>query len=203
MKRKRRRHGINTEHGETENNEWFALLPCCSVLSGFSVTSVNDGVVDNVSMPDWFASRFSIAGFVVVVLQQIPGIVWAMHPPTVDPFAKNSGTLLVETLEKTFGITTILLLVVVPRTASILPRIASLLLGGAIVVLAAYYLLYVSYYLGFTGLPILLGMAALPPACFLLVALYQGNYLAIITSLVFGAVHVGLTYANFAQQGET
>jgi len=54
------------------------------------------------------------------------------------------------------------------------------------------------YYLGFTSLPFPLGMAAFPPGCFLFVALYQGNYLAIITSLVFGAVHVGLTYANFA-----
>jgi hypothetical protein len=31
------------------------------------------------------------------------------------------------------------------------------------------------------------------------VALYQGNYLAIIMSLVTGAVHVDLTYGNFAE----
>jgi len=39
-------------------------------------------------------------------------------------------------------------------------------------------------------------MAAFPPLCFFLVALYQGNYPALITSVVFGGVHVGLTYAN-------
>jgi len=73
-----------------------------------------------------------------------------------------------------------------------------LVLDGAVAVLAAYYLFYVLYYLGFTNLAILLGMAAFPPVGFLLMALYQGNYLAIITSLVFDAVHIGLTYANFA-----
>jgi len=149
-------------------------------------------------MPDWLVSRFSLAGLVVVVLQQAPGIVWAIHPPKIDPFARNSGTLPVEILEKTFGIATVLLLVVVPATVSILPTMKPLVLGGAFVVLAAYYLFYGLYYLGFTSLPILLGMAACPPVCFLLVALYQDNHLALITSLVFGAVHFGLTYANFA-----
>jgi len=149
-------------------------------------------------MPDWLASRFSLTGLIVVVLQQAPGIIWAIHPPKIDPFARNSGTLSVEILEKTFGIATVLLLVIVPATASIVPSMRPLVLRGAFVVLTTYYLFYVLYYLGFTSLPILLGMAAFPPACFLLVALYQGNYLAIITSLVFAAVHVGLTYANFA-----
>jgi hypothetical protein len=150
-------------------------------------------------MPDWLVSRFSLTGLVVVVvLQQAPGIVWAIHPPKIDPFARNSGTLLVEILEKTFGITTVLLLVIVPTTAAILPRMRALVLGGAFVVLAAYYIFYILYYAGCISLPILLGMAAFPPLCFLLVALYQGNYLAIITSLVFGTVHIGLTYTNFA-----
>jgi hypothetical protein len=149
-------------------------------------------------MPDWFVSRFSLIGLVVVVLQQAPGIVWAIHPPKIDPFARNSGTLLVEILEKTFGIATVLLLVVVPATAVILPRMRPLILGSAFVILATYYIFYVLYYAGSTSLPILLGMAAFPPVCFLLIALYQGNCMAIITSLVFGAVHVGLTYANFA-----
>jgi hypothetical protein len=135
----------------------------------------------------------------VVVLQQAPGIIWAIHPPKIDPFARNSGTLPVEILEKTFGIVTVLLLVIVPATASMVPDLRPLALRGVFVVLATYYLFFVMYYVGFTSLPILLGMAAFPPACFLLVALHQGNYLAIITSLVFGAVHVGLTYANFAE----
>jgi hypothetical protein len=55
-----------------------------------------------------------------------------------------------------------------------------------------------AYYRGFTKLPILLGMEDFRP-CFLVVALYQGNYLAIIMSLVTGAVHVDLTYGNFAE----
>jgi hypothetical protein len=43
----------------------------------------------------------------------------------------------------------------------------------------------VLYYLGFTSLPILLGMAAFPPVCFLLAALHQGN-----------------SYANFAPRAK-
>src|SRR5688500_714297 len=106
-------------------------------------------------MPDWLAFRFSLVGLIVVVLQQAPGIVWAMHPPQNDPFAQNSGTLPIEILEKTFGIATVLLLVVVPATAPILPRMRPFVLGGSVAVLAAYYLFYVLYYLGFTNLAIL------------------------------------------------
>lgn len=153
-------------------------------------------------MPEWFAAGFSLVGLVVVVLQQIPGIVWAIRPPEVDPFSQNSGTLPVEILEKTFGIATILLLVVVFARVHVPGTLSRVCLVSAFVVLAAYYALYVLYYRGFTTLPVLLGMAAFPPLCFLLVALHQGNYPAFVTSVVFGAVHVGLTYANFAERRE-
>src|SRR3954467_15275091 len=108
-------------------------------------------------MPDWLVARFSLTGLVVVVLQQAPGIVRAIHPPKVDPFARNSGTLLVEILEKTFGIATVLLLVVVPVVAPVHPRMSPFAIGGSVIVLATYYLFYVLYSLGFTSLPILLG----------------------------------------------
>lgn len=147
-------------------------------------------------MPHWLASGFSLVGLVVVVLQQIPGIIWALRPPKNDPFAQNSGTLLVEILEKTFGIATILLLVIVFSRVSLLPGLSTAFLAGTFVVLAAYYALYVLYYCGVTSLPVLLGMAAFPPLCFLLLALHQGNYPALVTSVVFGAVHVGLTYTK-------
>ncbi len=149
-------------------------------------------------MPHWFASGFSLVGLVVVVLQQIPGIIWAVHPPKVDPFARNSGTILVETLEKTFGIGTVFLLIVVLVRAPQWSGLGKMFLVGAFVILATYYVFYVLYYGGVTSLPVLLGMAAFPPICFLLVALYQGNYPALVTSVVFGVVHVGLTYSNFA-----
>ena len=156
-------------------------------------------------MPDWFVSGFSSVGLLVVVLQQIPGIIWAVHPPKVDPFAHNSGTLPVEILEKAFGIATVVLLVVVVARTPLLPGLRTAFLSGAFATLAAYYCFYVLYYLGVTSLPILLGMAAFPPLCFLFVGLSQGNYPATITSVAFGVVHVGLTYSNLgptANKGE-
>ena len=54
-------------------------------------------------MPGWLVSGLSLAGLAAVVAQQIPGIVWAIHPPQVDPFAQNSGALLVEILERVSG----------------------------------------------------------------------------------------------------
>jgi hypothetical protein len=153
-------------------------------------------------MPDWFVSGFSLVGLAVVVLQQIPGIIWAMRPPKRDPFAQNSGTLLVEILEKTFGIATILLLVVVFAKAPLLPGLSRVFLVSTFVALAAYYAFYVLYYFGVTSLPVLLGMAAFPPVCFLLLALHQGNYPALVTSVVFGTVHVGLTYTKLGPGGQ-
>jgi hypothetical protein len=153
-------------------------------------------------MPDWLVSGFSLVGVTVVVLQQLPGIVWAIRPPKVDPFAQNSGTPLVEVLEKSFGIGTILLLAVVIAKAPLLPDLHGVFLIGAFGVLAVYYAFYAAYYLGVTRLTVLLGMAAFPPLSFLLVALHQGNYPALLTNAVFGVVHVGLTYANFGPGGQ-
>ena len=147
-------------------------------------------------MPAWLVSGFSPIGLLAVILQQIPGIVWALHPPTVDPFAHNSGSLPVEILEKSFGIATVVLLVVVLARVPVPSLLKTVSLVGAFAVLAAYYLFYVLYYMGVTDWPILLGMAAFPPLCFLLVALYQGNYPALITSVIFGGVHVGSDVAN-------
>lgn len=147
-------------------------------------------------MPAWLVSGFSPVGLLAVILQQIPGIVWALHPPAVDPFAHNSGSLPVEVLEKSFGIATIVLLVVVLARIPLPSILKTVSLVGAFAILAAYYLFYVLYYMGVTSWPVLLGMAAFPPLCFLLVALYQGNYPAVMTSVIFGGVHVGLTYAN-------
>lgn len=147
-------------------------------------------------MPTWFVSGFSPVGLAAVLLQQLPGIVWALHPPKVDPFAGNSGSPLVESLEKAFGISTILLLVVVFVRIPVPSGLKAPALVAGLAVLAAYYVLYVLYYLGVTRWSVLLGMAAFPPLCFFLIALSQGNMLVLVTSVVFGAVHVGLTYAN-------
>jgi hypothetical protein len=147
-------------------------------------------------VPDWLASRFSPLGLLVVVLQQIPGIVWALRPPKVDPFARNSGTRLVETLEKTFGIATLVLVVVVPTSGPMPPVLITLFRSGAFLVLAAYYLFYIQYYRGVIAWPVLLGMSAFPPSLFVLIALSQGNWLATMTGVVFGIVHVALTYHN-------
>lgn len=149
-------------------------------------------------MPEWLASRFSLMGLVAVVVQQIPGIIWAVRPPSVDPFAENSGTLLIEILEKTFGIATIVLLVIVVARVPMRQGPSVHVAIAAFVVLALYYAFYVAYYLAVTRLTVLLGMALCPPLAFLLVAISQGNVPAVLTSTLFGAVHFGLTYANFA-----
>lgn len=147
-------------------------------------------------MPTWLVSGFSPVGLLVVVLQQIPGIVWALHPPKIDPFARNSGPLLIEILEKTFGVATLALVVVVLAARPVPPEFRALFRSGAFLVVAAYYLFYIQYYRGITAWPVLLGMAAFPPSSFVLIALSQGNLMAIITGVVFGVVHVGLTYKN-------
>lgn len=147
-------------------------------------------------MPDWLATGFSPVGLLVVVLQQIPGIVWALRPPKRDPFAKNSGTWLAEILEKTFGVATLVLVVVVLVSTPVSPVFGTLFRAGAFLVLVAYYVFYIQYFRGRTAWPVLFGMSACPPSSFVLIALSQGNLLAIITGVVFGIVHVGLTYNN-------
>ena len=88
-------------------------------------------------------------------------------------------------------------IVVVFARVPVSPALSAVFLSGAFVVLGVYYALYIVYYRGVTRLAVLLGMAAFPPLAFVLVALSQGNYPALITSVVFAAVHVGLTYSNF------
>jgi hypothetical protein len=90
------------------------------------------------------------------------------------------------------------LLVIVVARAPLRSNLSAPCAIAAFVVLAPYYAFYVTSYLGVTSLTLLLGMAMFPPLAFLLVAMSQGNVPAVLTSTLFGAVHVDLTYANFA-----
>src|SRR3954464_9325140 len=105
-------------------------------------------------MPAWLASGFSFPGLLLVVLQQIPGIVWSLRPPKLDPFARNSGTWVVEILEKTFGVATLILVVVVLTRGPMPPMFVTLFRFAAFLVLAAYHLLYIQYYCGGTAWPV-------------------------------------------------
>lgn len=147
-------------------------------------------------MPDWFVSAFSPIGLLIAVLQQIPGVVWAVRPPDNDPFSRNSGSPLVEAMEKTFGIGSLALIVFVLARFTVPAALATLALAGSFIVIGTYYAFYVLYYRGVISAPILLGMAAFPPLAFFLVALYQGNWPALAACLAFGVVHVSLTYSN-------
>ena len=149
-------------------------------------------------MPDWLVSGFSLVGLIIAVGQQIPGIIWAIHPPEDDPFARNSGSPAVEVLEKTFGVSSLVLLVIVFSSFRVPSLVATLAVAGAFIVLGAYYVLYVLYYLGWNGFSVLVGMAAFPPLCFVLAALYQGNLPGMLTVTIFAFVHIGLTWSNFA-----
>lgn len=68
---------------------------------------------------------------------------------------------------------------------------------GMAVILTIYLVLWIFLFTGYTNLVILLGMAVLPVIYFILAEMWLHNYFAIIPTVLFGIVHVIITYSDY------
>ena len=139
---------------------------------------------------------FSWKGLVIYLVQLAPNIVWMLAPPANDVLTLNSSPYpFWDIVEHTLGVFIVVsLILVVSKSGGRSP----VFLGAAALMLAAYYVSWVFYYHGAVNPWLLIiGMAATPPLCFMFAGLWLKNDIAAAVSLVFGAVHVGITCGTY------
>ncbi|WP_032121136.1 hypothetical protein [Clostridium amazonitimonense] len=138
---------------------------------------------------------FSWTGFIIFLLPMIPNIFYFLIP-TSDASGNNVNShLILEVLEHGSQALFIFLLIFVIRKQT--SEILCAYTIAMAIMLIFYYVLWIFCFIGKANLLILLGMAVLPVAYFILAEIWLHNYLAIIPTVIFGIVHVIITYMDF------
>ncbi|MDF2885081.1 MAG: hypothetical protein K0R54_5652, partial [Clostridiaceae bacterium] len=138
---------------------------------------------------------FSWRGFIVFLLPMIPNLFYFLIPRSGESVIYTNSHLVLDVLEHGSQAIFISLIIFVMRKQT--PELLCTYTIGMLIVLIFYYVLWIFYFTGRANLAILLGMAVLPVIYFLLAEIWLYNYLAIIPTVIFGIVHVIITYIDF------
>ena len=137
---------------------------------------------------------FSWKGLIVFLLPMIPNIFYFLYPaPDGTGYIANNHIVLDILEHGSQAIFILMLIFVMSKQTS---KIQSPYVIGMAISLIFYFVLWILYFTGKANLIILLGMAILPVVYFILAEIWLNNYLAIIPTVLFGVVHIIITYIN-------
>lgn len=141
---------------------------------------------------------FSPYGFLIVALQSLPNILWALRPPVPDVLKGNASSVpFIEFGEHILGVTAVILLVFLVNRKQ-MQRIPH---GGWMVAgflsIALYWLCWVAYFAGIQPTPIIYAMVILPPVAFFCAGVAQRTWPVPVISVVFLAFHLLVAFENF------
>ena len=138
---------------------------------------------------------FSWKGLIVFLLPMIPNIFYFLFPAPEGAGNIANNHMILDVLEHgSQAIFIFMLIFVISKQTS---KIQSPYTVGMAILLLFYFVLWILYFTGKANLIILLGMAILPVVYFILAEIWLYNYLAIIPTVLFGIVHVIITYINY------
>ena len=142
--------------------------------------------------------RFSLYGTLIVALQSLPNIIWALFPPAVNRLEGNVSSIpFVEYGEHILGVATvILLLFLVNKTvANRIRRTAPAIVG--FIAIALYWLCWALYFAGIQPDAVLYAMVILPPVAFFCAGLAEKVWPVSAVSTVFLAFHLAVALDNY------
>ena len=142
--------------------------------------------------------RFSPFGFIIVALQLLPNIVWALFPPAVNTLEGNASSVpFIEYGEHILGVViVVLLLFLVNRTQDkIIP--SGWFTRISFAVIALYLLCWILYFCTFQPLPVIYAMVILPPVAFFCAGAAEKVYPISAVSVLFLAFHLSVALENF------
>lgn len=137
--------------------------------------------------------NFSLRGMLVFILVMLPNIYYFKHLKTEKPNPKLNHRLL-DILEHTTQMIFIFMLVFLVNK-KYTPINSPLLLFMAIL-LVIYYVLWIFYARRINHIFLLEGLAIVPVIYFLTAQLWLMNYPAMVPTIIFGIIHVIITYQN-------
>ena len=141
---------------------------------------------------------FSLYGLIIVVLQALPNIVWALFPPVVNSLSGNASSVpVIEYGEHILGVAIVILLLflVCRGQEKIIPKNGFAIVS--VVAIALYWLCWVLYYCAIQPLPVIYAMVVLPPVAFFCAGATEKVYPISAVSVVFLAFHLAVALENF------
>lgn len=145
----------------------------------------------------------SWTGFIVVLLPMLPNLFYFLFPPVNVPPAAANGAKILDIIESICRIGFMLLLIFLVNGQKVNFRSAYLIF--MLIFLLLYYALWIKYFVGGRDYQ-LLGqsflfipgpMAVFPVMYFVLASLWLGNFPAGIVTVLFGIVHIIISYQSF------
>jgi hypothetical protein len=141
---------------------------------------------------------FSLYGLLIVALQSLPNIVWALFPPAVDSLEGNASSVpFVEYGEHILGVSIVILLVLLVRRGQekTLPKNKAAI--AAYIAIGLYWLCWVLYFCAIQPLPVIYAMVVLPPIAFFCAGLAEKVYPVSVASAAFVVFHLLVAFENF------
>lgn len=142
--------------------------------------------------------NFSLKGLLVFILVMLPNIYYFKQLKSVESSPKVNHRLL-DILEHTSQMIFIFLLVFVVNKKE--TQFNSPLLIVMAILLVIYYVLWIFYIRKMNHILLLEGLAIVPVIYFLTAQLWLMNYPAMVPTILFGVIHVIITYQNRNDRG--
>ena len=140
----------------------------------------------------------SLYGLIIVALQALPNIIWALFPPPVNPLEGNASSVIaIEYGERVLGVAIVILLLFLVQRGQekILPKSKTAL--AAYAAIGLYWICWILYYCAFQPLPIIYLMVTLPPFAFFCAGIAEKVYLVSVASALFLMFHLLVALENF------
>ena len=141
---------------------------------------------------------FSLYGLIIVALQSLPNIIWALFPPEINSLDGNASSVaFIEYGERVLGVSIVILLLFLVQKGRErqIPKNKFAITGFAAIGL--YWLCWVLYYFAVLPLPVIYAMVVLPPAAFFCAGIAEKVYPISAVSAVFLAFHLAVAMENF------
>jgi hypothetical protein len=141
---------------------------------------------------------FSLYGALVVALQSLPNIVWALFPPAVNRLAGNASSVpFIEYGEHILGVSVVILLLFLVRRGQEKRLPKNGFARAAFVAIGLYWAFWACYFCGVQPDFAIYAGVILPPSAFFCSGLAEKVYPVSAASAVFLAFHLVTALENF------
>jgi len=142
--------------------------------------------------------KFSMYGLLIVILQAIPNVIWALWPPSPNALKGNASTVpFIEYGEHILGIAIVILLIFLVSTSQAKGIPKGKWTAVSIISIALYWLCWMLYFAGVQPLPVIYAMVVLPPVAFFGAGISKKVWLISAASALFLVFHLLVALENF------
>ncbi len=144
-----------------------------------------------------YIMRFSLKGFIAVLLVIIPNILYSVIPHNANLLEQGGEFGVLDIFENIFRLLLIVSLLILVNENKTRQTKSRFTLICAFLFLTAYYIMWALLFLCISNCFVYIGLAAFPCVFFLLTAMDLRNYPAMVTAVIFAVLHIIITCKNY------